>query len=89
MHDASQAAPHVTSDVSPVDFNWEAFRAACRQRGAITVLDCAILTGVPVRTLYQMRRHPASANVGKVAQIRAVTDLGLDELLPAHCGEAA
>lgn len=82
MPNASVAAGDVTSDVSPADFNWDAFRAACRLRGAATVPDCATLTGIPVRTLYAMRRRPSSANVGNAIQIRAATDLSLDDLFP-------
>lgn len=87
MHDGSQGESHVIPGVSTVGFNWAAFRTACRQRGAVTVPDCATLTGVPVRTLYEMRRRPASANIGRALQIRAATELGLDELFPVERGK--
>lgn len=89
MHDAFAVTEDVTPDVSPIDFNWAAFRAACRQLGADTVPDCAALTGIPVRTLYKLRRQPESASIRNAHQIRTATSLGLDELFPSRCGEAA
>lgn len=82
MVDVLAVAPDATHDVSPVGFDWKAFRAACRRRGAATVPECAALTGVPVRTLYEMRRRPTSASVGNALQIRAATGIDLDELFP-------
>lgn len=85
MPDASTTEPHDTCGVAPpVGFNWEAFRAACRDRGAATVPACSTLTGIPVRTLYAVRRRPASATLRTAVQLRDATSLGLDELFPAQ-----
>lgn len=89
MSGVQEAAEDAVPDVSPVDFDWDAFRAACRAHGATTVEQCAALTGIPVRTLYEMRRRPGSASVANALQIRSKTFLGLDELFPIQCGEAA
>lgn len=83
MDDVLLAAEDAAPDVSPAGFNWDAFRAACRQRGATTVPACSALTGIPVRTLYAIRRRPESASIGNALQIRHATSLGLDDLFPA------
>lgn len=89
MPDAPPMTEHAAPDAPTVGFNWEAFRAACREQGAHTAAECAALTGIPVRTLYEMRRRPESAALGNALQIRKITRLGLDELYPVRCGEAA
>ncbi|MEV5819216.1 hypothetical protein AB0L22_08585 [Micromonospora haikouensis] len=84
MSDASSTPTYDMHGLSSVGFNWEAFRAACRDRGADTVPDCSTLTGVPVRTLYEVRRKPASTTIRTAAQLRDATSLGLDVLFPVR-----
>lgn len=89
MNEVQQHSADAISGVSALSFDWAAFRAACRKRGATTVPACAALTGIPERTLYYLRRNPASTSLVHALRLAEATDLTLHELFAPQHQEAA